>query len=195
MPLPAELLGTRVTPPQGPLPCQHLLSDVPTVPTQPVKPVGDLLPTYCGWIWFPATVQGSEHGPDIRENLLPITAESQPFLEVRCGSCGGHGHPQCCGPPALCSGRVAEQPLCPEGGCSSGCECCLIGTPGTVPRNALSGTTSWHSRGTQIRDTWPWGPQEPWGNTSLAMPYFEVSTFPLGNEIPVSLTHGWTPRC
>lgn len=50
MPLPAELVGTGVTPPQGLLPCQHLLSDVPTVPTQPVKPVSNLLPTYWGWI-------------------------------------------------------------------------------------------------------------------------------------------------
>lgn len=121
MPLPAELLGTGVTPPQGPLPCQHLLSDIPTAPTQPVKPVGDLL-MYWGWIWFPATMQGSEHGPAFQENLFPIRAESQPFLELRCGSCGGHGHPHCCGPPALCSGRVAEQPLCPKGECSSGCE-------------------------------------------------------------------------
>lgn len=186
--------GTGVTPPQGPLPRQHPQSDVPTAPTQPVKPVGDLLPTYWGWIWLPVTAQGSGHGPDLRENLFPIAAESQPFLELRRGSCGGHGHPHSCRHSALCSGRVAEQPLCP-GGCCSGCGHCLIGTPGTVPRNALSGMDSWHSRATPIRNTRPWGPQEPRGNTPLALPHFEVSAFPLGNEIPVSLTPGWPPGC
>lgn len=191
--LPAELLGTGVTPPQGPLPGQHPLSDVTNVPTQPLKPVGDLLPTYWGWIWFPVTAQGSGQGRDLLENLFPIRAESQPFLELRCGSFEGHGHPHCCGPPALCSGRAAEQALCPGG--AARCEHCLIGTPGTVPRNSLSGTSSQHSRATQIRDTWPWGPQEPGGNTPLALPCFEVSTFPDGNETPGSLTHGWTPRC
>lgn len=39
-----------VTPPQGPLPGQHPLSDIPTVPTQPVELVGELLPMNWGWI-------------------------------------------------------------------------------------------------------------------------------------------------